>query len=301
MTFKYAARRGHLEIVNRLLAHDKINDYMNIDPRQFIYSFREAARRGHLEILNTLLAYNKFNDDMNIDSRQFIYAFRDAARRGHLEIVNRLLAHEKINDYMNIDSRQFIYAFREAANNQHSDIVNRLLQIPSINFVTNYNNLINFKDKNLPEDLFFKICIYSSVPLDKINNNKHILFNDANIVKFVFFYAILKEASDKIFSMSSEEEQYKFLHNIKSLCTATSNFKILTAESRFTEIISKVDLIAAMIIKYGEKVARQNILKPIHILCQMIKDHAQYYHLVNGQVRANQSDNIYCKIKSFKN
>jgi ankyrin repeat protein len=77
-----AANKGHLEIVQALLANGPIMDAIRG------FAVEDAANNGHLEIVQALLANGPIEDWHRS------YAAKCATRNGHPEIVRELLANE---------------------------------------------------------------------------------------------------------------------------------------------------------------------------------------------------------------
>ncbi len=113
-----AAENGHLGVVNRLLEH-------GVDPSAGERALIEAAGNGHLGVVNRLL------DDGVDPSANVNAAIRLAAWKGHLDVVNRLLEDSNVDPSANDNA-----AIRSAAENGHLGVVNRLLDHgvdPSVN------------------------------------------------------------------------------------------------------------------------------------------------------------------------
>lgn len=78
---------GHLKIVKRLLADQKVDPAINQNE-----AIRMASKQGHTEIVQTLL-----NDPRVDPSANNNEALLKASENGHIDIVRLLLAHPKVN------------------------------------------------------------------------------------------------------------------------------------------------------------------------------------------------------------
>ena len=107
--FESAAARGHLDIVRALLAIGPISDVFRG------WAVENAAERGHLDIVQALLANGPISEDDRGE------AVARAASHGHLDIVQALLAHGPISENLRG------WAVARAASHGHLDIVQALL------------------------------------------------------------------------------------------------------------------------------------------------------------------------------
>ena len=81
----WAAGRGHLEVVKRLLQIDEVMANVAVLDNLVL---REAAGRGHLEVVKHLLQIDEVMANVTVLANLVL---REAAGGGHLDVVNRLL------------------------------------------------------------------------------------------------------------------------------------------------------------------------------------------------------------------
>ncbi|XP_057833648.2 uncharacterized protein LOC131044349 [Cryptomeria japonica] len=128
-----AARKGHLQIVKRLL--ELMNDDIesgNQESNQFLVAqnlqgdtaLHEAAKGGHFQVVNVLL--EKSIDLANIVNKVGETALFKAAEEGHDEIVVKLV-HLTSSDYdrRTSDGRTPVHA---AVSNMHTGVIHNLLE-----------------------------------------------------------------------------------------------------------------------------------------------------------------------------
>lgn len=118
-----AARRNHLEIVDRLLQEKGID--INRSNRKGVTPLINACARGHLRIVNRLLADKNIDVNATHPKRNTRTALSHAALNGHVEIVGRLLQERNVD--VNKDE-----PLASAVERGHHDVVRRLLEEPDI-------------------------------------------------------------------------------------------------------------------------------------------------------------------------
>ncbi len=145
---KLAARDGHLELLNRLIAR-------GVEPAtDNNYLIRLAAKHGHLDIINRLLEFEGRGVNPATEGNE---ALSLAAKYGHLDVVNRLLEHQRVipgkdhkalivaagGGHLDVVNRLIAdgridpsandnKALRDAAGGGHLDVVNRLLELKKV-------------------------------------------------------------------------------------------------------------------------------------------------------------------------
>jgi len=116
-----AAAKGHIEIVNALLAKEGID--ANAADQDGDTALIWAAAKGHTDIVDALLAKEGLN--VNFANEHGDTALICAAAKGHTDIVKALLAKEGID--ANAADQGGQTALIRAAYKGHTDIVNALL------------------------------------------------------------------------------------------------------------------------------------------------------------------------------
>ena len=119
----WAARNGHLDVVQRLLELDEVSDTASAQENLALIN---AAENGHLEIVERLLELDEVSDTA---SAQENLALIWAAENGHIEIVERLLELPRVSDTA---SAQENIALINAIANSHLEIVECLLRLPGV-------------------------------------------------------------------------------------------------------------------------------------------------------------------------
>jgi len=84
-----ACRKGHLKIINLLLAEDSVDINLDLADSAGTTPFMAAARIGLVEVVESLLARENF--DPNIVTESGEYALGDAASRGDVDVMKLLL------------------------------------------------------------------------------------------------------------------------------------------------------------------------------------------------------------------
>jgi hypothetical protein len=126
---KWAASKGHIEIVKLLLADKRV------DPSaEYNYAIIWASYNGYTEIVKLLLADDRVDPSANNN-----YAIRYTANKGHIEIVKLLLNDKRVDP-----SAEYNYAIRYAAENGHIEIVKMLLADDRVDPSADNNYVIRF-------------------------------------------------------------------------------------------------------------------------------------------------------------
>ncbi len=131
--FRYAARRGHLLVLEKLRewASDAQKSAMIV--AEGYEAFRDAAGRGHLPVLKQLWAWAPEQHSAMIEARDYrgdYPAFREAAGGGHLPVL------EKLREWATLEQRSAMIkasdylgdyaAFRYAADRGHLPVLEKL-------------------------------------------------------------------------------------------------------------------------------------------------------------------------------
>ena len=113
-----AARNGHLEVVNALIA---ANCSVNFKDAYGNTALHRAAGNGHLEVVNALIAAKA---DVNLQDKNGNTALHRAAGNGHLEVVNALIAANCSVDFKDAYGNTALHI---AARDGHLNVVNALI------------------------------------------------------------------------------------------------------------------------------------------------------------------------------
>ncbi|OQD78788.1 hypothetical protein PENANT_c080G03708 [Penicillium antarcticum] len=120
----HAAKKGHLEVVRRLLCFDTIDvnqQFWNTSPLCI------ASEMGHLEVTRLLLEHTT-PPDINLKTYMGDTALSLAAYHGHLAIIDLLLAEKELD--VTATDRFGESALCKAARNGHEQVVKRLYKDP---------------------------------------------------------------------------------------------------------------------------------------------------------------------------
>ncbi|KAH9189215.1 hypothetical protein AeNC1_008809 [Aphanomyces euteiches] len=128
----WASRKGHLDIVQELLARQDENRLMLLE-QDGETALHLASSKGHLDIVKELLVHAASIDVANHDG---VTALQRAAWYGHLETVKELLARGASIDVAN---KNGVTALQWALMNGHLDIVKELLTCGASVDLTNNN------------------------------------------------------------------------------------------------------------------------------------------------------------------
>lgn len=112
-SIRWAARRGHLAVVDRLLQDERVDPSARDNN-----AIQLAAYNGHVAVVERLLQDERV--DPSADNND---AVRLAAVYGHLAVVERLLQDARVDPLADDN-----YAVRLSAQNGHLAVVDRLLQ-----------------------------------------------------------------------------------------------------------------------------------------------------------------------------
>jgi len=126
---RVASENGHLAVVNRLLADERVDPSADNN-----FAIRWASENGHLAVVNRLLQDERV-DPSALDNN----AIQWASHNGHLAVVERLLADERVDP-----SADNNYAIGWASYNGHLAVVERLLADERVDPSANDNKAIKW-------------------------------------------------------------------------------------------------------------------------------------------------------------
>ncbi|CAG8536945.1 5897_t:CDS:2 [Gigaspora rosea] len=184
-TLIYAARNGHLKIVENLLKNETNINIIDNDKRT---ALNWAAENGHIDVIKVLIRHGA---DVNAIDKDEHTALNRAAEKGRIEIIKTLIEHKAIVNHM---------ALYLAVVKCQTEAIKILIEYGvDVNSIVNNLPILHHAAKNEQHVEVVKTLLKHGAKIDSTDNSKRTIFDiNKNMIKHGLHFAALDGREDII-------------------------------------------------------------------------------------------------------